>query len=149
MVAYILTPMGARCLLELAEQIAEDPGPKCYSAWDSEIEEFLRKRKLNSYVPWRNYGEHGGKPNPEHKKAGLSAAHRADVLYGSLAFIPMYAEHLRYARMHVLCSRFKARIKGIGRLLLGKYLRRPVLAGSTTPLQMLKFAVGRQLTLRP
>jgi len=149
MVAYILTPIGAQHLLEHAQQIAKKPGPTQYSAWDSEIEEFLRQRQLNSYVPWRNYGEHGGKPNPEHKKAGLSPAHRADVLYGPLAFTPIYAEGQSPSGLPVFYSRLKARTKGLGRLVLGKYVRPPVLAGSKTPLHMLKFAVGRQLTLWP
>jgi len=149
MVAYILTPIGAQHLLEHAQQIAENPGPTQYSAWDSEVEEFLRQRQLNSYVPWRNYGEHGGKPNPEHKKAGLSPAHRADVLYGPLAFTPIYAEGQSPSGLPVFYSRLKARTKGLGRLVLGKYVRPPVLAGSKTPLHMLKFAVGRQLTLWP
>ena len=149
MVAYILTPAGAKALLDHADQIAQNPGPTRYSAWDSEIEGFLRKRRLNGYVPWRNYGEHGGKPNPEHRNAGLSPAHRADVLYGPLAFTPTYAEVQQPPGLHLFYSRVKARVKGLGRLVLGKYLRPPVLAGSTTPLPMLKFAVGRQLTLWP
>ena len=149
MVAYILTPLGAQHLINLAEQIIQTFGPTQYSTWDSLIEEFLRIRGLNGYVPWRNYGEHGGKPNPEHKKAGLSPAHRADVLYGKLAFAPIYTATQPYPGLHVLCSRLKARTKGIGRLVLGKYLRPPVLAESTTPWKMLQFAIGRQLTLRP
>ncbi|WP_204139169.1 LPS biosynthesis glycosyltransferase [Halomicronema sp. CCY15110] len=149
MVAYILTPAGAQHLIQLVDQITEHPGPTQYSTWDSNVEEFLRRRGLNGYVPWRNYGEHGGKPNPEHKKAGLSPAHRADVLYRKLAFNPVYTATQSHPALHVLFSRLKARTKGIGRLLLGKYLRRPVLAESTTPGKMLRFAIGRQLTLRP
>lgn len=149
MVAYLLTPVGARALLDLADQIARHPGPTQYSAWDSTIEEFLRKRQLDCYIPWRNYGEHGGRPNPEHKKAGLSPAHRADVLYGPLAFVPIYAESSGFPAVGVFFSRIKARVKGLGRLVLWKYLRRPVLAGSSTPRRMLKFALGRQLTLLP
>lgn len=149
MVAYILTPIGAQHLLDHADQIAQHPGPTQYSAWDSDIEKFLRQRQLNGYVPWRNYGEHGGQPNPEHQKAGLSPAHRADVLYGKLAFAPPYAATQPQPSLHVLLSRLKARTKGLGRLALGKYLRPPVLAGSSKPLPMLKFAIGRQLTLWP
>jgi len=149
MVAYILTPAGAQHLIQLVDQITKHPGPTQYSTWDSNVEEFLRTRGLNGYVPWRNYGEHGGKPNPEHKKAGLSPAHRADVLYGPLAFAPLYTAMQPYPGLNVLCSRLKARIKGLGRLALGRYLRLPVLAESTTPLKMLQFAISRQLTLRP
>ena len=149
MVAYIVTPLGARHLIALAEKITQDFGPKKYSTWDSFIEEFLRIRGLYGYVPWRNYGEHGGKPNPEHKKAGLSSVHRADILYGKLAFAPIYTAQQPHPGLLVFFSRLKARIKGIGRLALGKYLRPPVLAESTTPWKMLQFAIGRQLTLRP
>ena len=149
MVAYILTPAGAQVLLELAGKIAESPGPTQYSTWDSKIEESLRVRKLDGYLPWRNYGEHGGKPNSEHKKAGLSSVHRADLLYGKLAFTPIYAEPMRYSSLSFFSARTKARIKGIGRLLLGKYLRPLVLTGSSTPLRMLKFAVGRHFYVKP
>ncbi|ERT03851.1 hypothetical protein M595_6208, partial [Lyngbya aestuarii BL J] len=68
MVAYIVTPAAAKCLLELEAEIRENPGPKAYSSWDSTIDKFWRQRKLENYVPFRNYGEHGGKPNLEHYK---------------------------------------------------------------------------------
>jgi GR25 family glycosyltransferase involved in LPS biosynthesis len=145
MVAYILTPQSARHLIELPERVREKLGATTYSPWDSEIEEFLRKKKLKNYVPFRNYGEHGGLPNPEHHRYGLSKTHRADVLYGKLAFTPNYAKNRRLALFSV---RFQARLKGIARLALGKFLRIPVLRGSSFPKRLLSFAIGRQLTLR-
>ena len=148
MVAYIVTPLAARHLQELAQQIANNPGPTQYSPWDSSIESFMRQRGFECYVPWRNYGEHGGKPNSEHKEAGLSAAHRADVLYGPLAFEPIYAATLETPRINLPFVRLKARAKGIARLLLGKYVRWKVLNESSTPFRIFKFAAGRHLTLR-
>ncbi len=145
MVAYILSPESARHLIELPERVKEKVGATNYSAWDSEIEEFLRKKKLKNYVPFRNYGEHGGLPNPEHHRHGLSKTHRADVLYGKLAFTPDYAQNSKLALFSV---RLKARLKGIARLALGKFLRIPVLQGSSFPKRLLSFAIGRQLTLR-
>ncbi len=147
-VAYIVTPIAARNLMDLATQIHADPGPTQYSAWDSSIEGFLRQRQLECYVPWRNYGEHGGRPNPEHRQSGLSTAHRADVLYGSLAFPPLYAETHALPWFRVLLSRMQARLKGIARLSMGKYLRWKILRRNRSPLRMLKFSIGRQLTLR-
>ncbi|MEO1593557.1 MAG: LPS biosynthesis glycosyltransferase [Cyanobacteria bacterium J06632_22] len=143
MVAYVVTARSAQLLLDLADDIAQKPGPTAYSPWDSGIEYYLRDRNLVNYVPWRNYGEHGGLPNPEHRQNRLSATHRADVLYGPLAFTPAYgtAESMLGARAY-------ARLKGLGRLLLNKYLRWPVLSGSSQPLALLKFALSRQLTLR-
>ncbi|HEY9888985.1 MAG TPA: hypothetical protein V6D02_11335, partial [Candidatus Obscuribacterales bacterium] len=94
-----------------------------------------------------NYGEHGGKPNVEHRREGLSASHRADVLFGALALEPIFVTPHPVPDVSVFLVRVKARCKGIGRLLLGKYLRWRVMQGSSTPLRLLKFAVGRQLTL--
>lgn len=144
MVAYIITPQGANYLLALAQAIAQNPGPTVYSSWDSQIDGFLRQKKLKNFLPLRNYGEHGGLPNREHHQHGLSKSHRADVLYGKLAFLPMYADN---SQIQFILIRFKARIKGIARLLLNKFLRIAVIKGSSVPGRLIKFALSRQLTL--
>ena len=130
-VAYIVTPKAAECLLELEAEKREHPGPKKYSSWDSELDNFLRKRGFKNYIAFRNYGEHGGKPNLEHHQRGLSKVHRADVLYGKLAFMPLYVNKGKNPWFQLLSARLYARIKGIGRLLLGKFLRVYVLKGSS------------------
>ena len=147
-VAYIVTPKAAERLLELEAQKRENPGPKNYSSWDSELDNFLRHRGFKNYIVFRNYGEHGGKPNLEHHQRGLSKVHRADVLYGKLAFMPLYVETEKKAWLQFFSARFYARLKGIGRLVLGKFLRIPVIEGSSYPARLLGFAVRRQLTLR-
>lgn len=140
MVAYVVTKQSAWRLIELAEDVKVEPGPETYTPWDSGIEYYLRDRNFHNYVPWRNYGEHGGIPNPEHQQNNLSTTHRADVLYGPLAFAPAYGD--------VRKTRAYGRIKGMGRLLLNKYLRGQVLRDSSQRAKLLKFAIGRQLTLR-
>lgn len=151
MVAYIITAKSAQLLIELAEQVEQDPGPTAYSPWDSGIEYYLRDRGLRNYVPFRNYGEHGGAPNPEHKQNKLSKAHRADVLYGKLAFAPMYAKDAqageRTSRLDWWKGRAYGRIKGLGRLLLLKYLRSEVVKKSSQGGELVKWAMTRQLTL--
>ncbi|MEM8602677.1 MAG: LPS biosynthesis glycosyltransferase [Cyanobacteria bacterium P01_H01_bin.121] len=147
MVAYILTPKAAQALIELSEQVRANIGPCNYSTWDSSIDSFLRERSFKNYVPFRNYGEHGGIPNLEHKQFGLSKVHRADVLYGSLAFTPIYAQG-KQQNWGLLSDRLQARIKGIGRLVLGKYLRPAICLESSYSLRLLKWAIGRHLTLR-
>ena len=147
LVAYVISPQAAQQLLELVDHVTEDPGPTQYSSWDSSIEEFLRKRKFQNYLPFRNYGEHGGKPNLEHQQYGLSAVHRADILYGSLAFIPQYAESQKHPRLVLLAARFKARLKGIARLFAQKYLRQKIVLNSSTPGRLVKFSISRHLTL--
>jgi hypothetical protein len=148
MVAYIITNHSAKYLMQLADRIKDEIGPKYYSAWDSGIDAFLRQHKFKNYVPFRNYGEHGGRPNPEHRQNQLSYTHRADVLYGKLAFLPMYACEAHEGTVKVLAIRLKARIKGIGRLVRGRYIRLPVLKGSSVPGRLLSFAIRRHLTLR-
>ena len=142
-VAYIITPQGANCLIQLADIITQNPGPKVYSSWDSEVDSFLRKNKLKNYIPFRNYGEHGGFPNKEHHQNGLTKSHRADVIYDKLAFMPMYAEN---NFLHFIFIRLKARLKGIARLLLGKFLRFPIIKNSSVSGRLIAFALTRQLT---
>ncbi|MFB2837214.1 LPS biosynthesis glycosyltransferase [Floridanema evergladense] len=146
-VAYIVTPLAAKYLIELAEEINQKYGTNAYSSWDSDIDKFLRQKALKNYIPFRNYGEHGGLPNLEHYKNGLSKTHRADVLYGKLAFLPFYASEERGGKENLLIARIQARFKGIARLLLGKYLRIPVIQGSSVPTRLISFAIRRQLSL--
>lgn len=142
MVAYIVNPRSAIALMELADAIAVDPGPENYSAWDSKVDEFLLARNMKNYIPFRNYGEHGGgNPNPEHRAFGLSATHRADVLYGKLAFPPAYTTYSPFTTV-----RLKARLKGLGRLLAGRYVRSHVLKGSSMPQRLLWFSIRRQFS---
>ncbi|MEB3268153.1 MAG: LPS biosynthesis glycosyltransferase [Leptolyngbya sp.] len=156
MVAYVITPRSAQAMVDYADQIAADPGPTAYSPWDSGLDYYLRDRGFLNYVPFRNYGEHGGISNPEHRnyvhrQRRLSGAHRADVLYGPLCFLPPYAQtHAgTFSRWDYFQGRLYGRIKGLGRLLLGKYLRVPVLRSADRPLLLAWFALRRQLTLRP
>lgn len=147
MVAYIITPESARVLIELAHEIKEKIGATHYSSWDSMVDSFLRARKLKNYLPFRNYGEHGGIPNPEHRQNGLSPTHRADILYQKLAFMPPYVTDEKYGQNYFLV-RFQARLKGLARLATGKYLRFPVVKGSSVPMRILRFAIGRHLSIR-
>ncbi|WP_413164610.1 LPS biosynthesis glycosyltransferase [Capilliphycus salinus ALCB114379] len=147
-VAYIVTPKAAECLRSLEAQKRENPGPKSYSSWDSELDNFLRQQGFKNYIAFRNYGEHGGRPNLEHHQRGLSKVHRADVLYGQLAFTPLYLQDEANSNVKLQFARLKARIKGLGRLLLGKFLRIPVVSRSSYPMKLISFALRRQLTFR-
>ncbi|MBF2002735.1 MAG: LPS biosynthesis glycosyltransferase [Synechococcales cyanobacterium M58_A2018_015] len=146
LVAYIVTPQGAQQLCELVDHITQRHGTQ-YNCFDSEIDRFLRDRQLKNYIAFRNYGEHGGIPNPEHRRNGMSGIHRADVLYGELAFMPAYAAAAPDQHLTLLRSRLHARIKGIARLLVGKFLRLKILRRSSAPKRLLGFALGRQFSL--
>ncbi|RCJ42212.1 LPS biosynthesis glycosyltransferase [Nostoc minutum NIES-26] len=147
-VAYTVTSKSARYLIELAEEVREKVGAANYSTWDSTVDSFLRHRKLKNYIVWRNYGEHGGLPNPEHYQNKLSRTHRADVLYGKLTFTPLYAAHARSRKLKLLTVRLKARLKGIARLVTGRFLRVKVIRGSSVPVRLISFAILRQLSLQ-
>ena len=144
MVAYIIAPQSARYLIDLAEEVVKKIGNKTYSTWDSNIDSFLRARKLKNFIPFRNYGEHGGLPNLEHFQNNLSKTHRADVLYGQLAFLPIYANQ---DKMKLFYVRFYARLKGIARLLTGRFLRLQVIKGSSVPIRLVSFAIRRHLSI--
>jgi hypothetical protein len=146
MVAYIATPQAAAALIDLADQVSQDPGPYNYSPWDSSIDSFLRAKGLRNYVPFRNYGEHGGLPNLEHQRFGLSKVHRADILFADLALLPAYAA--QGSRLSFRKERLLARLKGIGRLVLGKYLRPAIFLESSYSWRLLRWALVRQATLR-
>lgn len=149
MVAYVVSPRSAQFLMQVAEKVATDPGPRQYTPWDSYLEYTLRDHGFVNYVPFRNYGEHGGLPNPEHKNNQLSSTHRADVLYGPLSFQPFYARNNGEGQPSFaayLKGRLYGRVRGLGRFFLGKYLRIPVLTSAKEPLPLVWFALRRHFT---
>lgn len=143
-VAYIVTPKAANSLLGLAEEITQKYGSSNYSSWDSTLDNYLRARNFKNYIPWRNYGEHGGAPNPEHHQNKLSKTHRADVLYSKLAFTPPYAASASWTTFFLV--RLIARFKGIGRLVSGRFLRPKVIKSASFPTKLVKFALLRHLS---
>ncbi len=144
MVAYVLPPACVPHLLKFADGITQNPGPKAYTPWDSQLDAVLLAQGLRNYIPFRNYGEHGSyNPNPEHQANGFSRTHRADVLYGPLAFEPSYAQKRGFWKV-----RLHARVKGLARLAVGRYVRWGVLRKAEVPLKILRFALRRQLSFR-
>ena len=147
-VAYVIGPEAARCLLEFADHEMKTQDLTRHNLWDCRIRMFLQERGITSWLPYRQYGEHGGIPNPEHAQAGYNPSHQADVLFAPLSALPLYANG---SRRRLAVVRAKARMRGVVRLLLGRYLthidvRRAVANGTWIPL--LRFAFGRQLGLQ-
>jgi hypothetical protein len=142
-VAYVIGPEAARCLLEFAENELQTQDLAEHNLWDCRIRMFLQERGVTSWLPYRQYGEHGGIPNPEHARAGHNPSHQSDTLYGPLHFIPAYARQ-SYLRYRVV--RVKARMRGIGRLIFNRYVhlhdcRRAKANG--TLLSLLQFSIQR------
>jgi hypothetical protein len=144
-VALWIPPKVASLLLEFFREEAEAVSPGAYSRWDTKIGYWLMRKGVESYIPYRHYGEHGGIANSEHAVAGLGRSHHADVLQGSLGFVPMYAKGSRF---RYLRTRARARVWGVLRLVSGRAVawhdfRRAGLAS------MIRFAVGRLIVREP
>lgn len=118
-VAILISSEVAKVLVKFAEEEFNSKDPREYFPWDTYHWSYLVKNKINPYLPYRSYGEHGGLSNPEHSQAGINPAHQADVLWGKLYFLPLYAKgsYLKYSY-----TRIRAKLRGIARLFLGKYL---------------------------
>lgn len=145
-VAYIVTPAAATALCEFVAEVTQQHGTD-YFNFDSYLDSFLRRRGFKNYIAFRNYGEHGGRGNPEHQHNGMSGLHRADVLAGPLAFLPDYVLPDQSAALNLGLARAQSRLKGIGRLLLGKFVRPKVLRSASAPGRMIWFALSRQCSL--
>jgi hypothetical protein len=142
-VAVIMPPRVARLLLDFFEEEVAANAAGTYRPWDSGLGYWLLGRGIESYMPYRHYGEHGGLGNPEHARFGLGRNHRADVLLGRLAFLPVYAQG---KRSRLWAGRARGRTWGLLRLLTGRLLRWSDLkraGGARLPL--LRFAAGRLL----
>jgi hypothetical protein len=120
-VAGVMGPEVAAALVDFADAEIAQRGLASLSPWDTYLQYHLKKRGLLSFFPFRQYGEHGGIPNPEHATAGMgqNGAHQADALWGPLHFLPAYAKgsRLRYG-----CFRARAKALGAARFLTGRFV---------------------------
>ena len=122
LVAYIVNKPVAECMLRFFDREIEEYGTATYFTWDAHLQWWVMGQGAEAYIPVRQYGEHGGLPNPEHRKSGLvkrEGRHRADNLAAPLAFLPQYANGswLRFLR-----ERAVARTLGWGQLLSGRWI---------------------------
>jgi hypothetical protein len=140
-VALLMPPQVAAMLLEFfGEEVAANQAGQ-YRPWDSGLGYWLLARGIESYLPYRHYGEHGGLGNPEHARFGLGRNHRADALQGKLAFLPVYAKGTRWLLYR---GRLRGRSWGILRLLRGRLLRwHDLVRARGNRGGLLRFCVGR------
>lgn len=145
-VAYCLSPEIAKKCLEffVAEMVAESQGG--YRPWDASIGYWLKERGIESYIPYRHYGEHGGIVNREHPRAGLGGSHRADLLYGKLEFLPFYAKG---SRVNYFQTRFLAITYGLLRTITGRLLAWHDLSRASDRTRTIRFVLGRFMLNKP
>jgi hypothetical protein len=140
-VAYVVSPALAKELLVFAQTEVFSRNPREYSGWDTGMGYWLNKRGIESYMPYRHYGEHGGQPNPEHNHAGLRPHHRADVLFGQLAFLPTYAEG---SSLRLAAIRTRARLWGLARLAGGRFMSLHDIWRVRNKAKLFRVILGRQ-----
>jgi len=117
LVATLVPPRTASLLLEFFDEVlASNPSGE-YVPFDAQLGYWLLERGCDSYIPYRQFGEHGGLTNPEHQAHGLGRAHRADALQARLAFLPIYASGSKTVFFFV---RVRARLWGWARLCTGR-----------------------------
>jgi hypothetical protein len=121
-----------------AELAANPTG--AYTVFDTRMGYWLLERGVQSLVPYRQYGEHGGLGNPEHDQ-GWRAVHRADSLHARLSFYPAYAcgSALRLAGVRLWAWLWAWLRLAAGRTLHWRDLRRSPASAT------LRFAAGRLL----
>lgn len=131
-VAYVVPPLVAGWLVEYArDELRRQNDPTVYSLWDTQFQWHMMGRGAICFMPFRQYGEHGGLPNPEHRREGVGVGnrwkllrhlgvgrnHHADVLWSRLKFLPAYA---RGSRWRFVRTRFEAKLLGWLKLLSGR-----------------------------
>ena len=140
-VAYLIGPRAAAALLQFFEEEMSKGDLGCYRAWDTYISIKLRWEKgIRCYLPYRQYGEHGGVANPEHGMNNIRTWHQADILYGPLYFLPDYA---RGSVMRYKLIRIRGYLRGWYRLLVGKLLETPSWRKNPQKLELLKYGLFR------
>lgn len=118
-VAYTVDPEAAGLWLDLLKEHQALRDFSKYYQWDVEMPVDLRRRKgVRLYISMKDYGEHGGIPNPEHRVNGITHWHQAASLMAPLSFIPQYAQG-SVARFIFFRARSRARY--IYKFLVGKY----------------------------
>lgn len=136
-VAYVVSKTVGNLLCEyLKEELIRHKDLQQYSLWDTNFQWHLMGKGAACFMPWRQFGEHGGIPNPEHKSAGIGLSHRipwlrhigmagnhhADVLAARLSFLPAYAKG---SRLRFIKTRIEAKLIGFLKLCSGKMVMPP------------------------
>ena len=118
-VAYVIDKTVARDWLDLFQEDVRENEYAQYRNWEVYMPIKLRREKgVRCYIPYKMYGEHGGKANKEHKISGYKGWHEADSLAGKLHFLPIYANSSLFL---YLLHRIRGKLRGLYRFSVGKY----------------------------
>jgi hypothetical protein len=122
-VCYLFSPGCGQLLLDFFDREIAKHGGKAYCRWETYLGVYLRwEHGIKNFFVERQYGEHGGQPNPEHALHGRRPWqywHHADLLAGRLAFLPPYA---RGSASRFYLWRLISRARGAVRIISLRYL---------------------------
>lgn len=130
-VAVLVTPGAATILAAFADEELATHDPHKHSLWDTYFQWHAMGKQARCFLPYRNYGEHGGIVNPEHRSAQIGWIsclpflsrsvflnnHHAECLAAPLAFLPTYARGSLW-RFHL--QRLIAWMIGCVRVIMGR-----------------------------
>ena len=121
LVAYVVNASVARHLCAFFDDEMSRYDPREYFTFDAHLQWGVMGRGCQAFIPMKHYGEHGGRPNPEHGMQGIRRAgeHRADNLAGPLHFMPEYCEGSRWTYWYV---RTTGRLYGLARLVTKRWI---------------------------
>ena len=147
-VAYVVSPSAARCLLEFAQQTFATIDPRQWYGFDGAMSPFLDERGVPMFLAFKNYGEHGGFMSPEHAQEGRTfRPHRAECLMGPLHFLPTYS---RGRTGRFVAVRLFHKLKAVAKLAWGRTITRRALLelrSNAERLELVLAGLRRLLTL--
>ena len=121
-VCYLFSAKCGKVLVDFFDREITKHDGKTYRLWETYLGIFLRwEHGIKNFFVERQYGEHGGHPNPEHASHGRRPWqnwHHADLLAGKLAFLPLYA---RGSLLRYYAWRLIARARGAVRIISLRY----------------------------
>lgn len=142
-VAYVINKTVARVLCDFFDYEMGRNDPTTYFTFDAHLQWWLMQHQCRAFMPLRHYGEHGGLPNPEHRRFGIPRAgtHRADNLAAPLHFLPQYSLD---SKLKFMTTRAWARLLGFARLFTNRWIIETDAYHIDTPTKLRMLQVGLQ-----
>jgi hypothetical protein len=139
-VALLIMAEAASALVAFARKELDAYGPDIL-LWDTYFCHHLRgKMNVPTYIPLKQFGEHGGIANPDHNTYMARGWHQGDILLDRLAFMPLYAKG---SPLRFLVIRWRATLRGFVRVFTGRFIEVPAFRGSRQKGLILLFTLAR------
>jgi hypothetical protein len=133
-------PQAAAALVKFASDELATANPEIL-LWDTYFCHRLREEmNVATYIPLKQFGEHGGITNPDHSLHMARGWHQGDILLDRLAFMPTYA---RGNPLRFLAIRWRAALRGMVRVFTGRYIQPQAFRGSRQKGLILLFTLSR------